>query len=124
MWSNYTNPDCSDNLKCRLHCFDEEKTSGVFCTRTIFNLCLLVLQCRLHSKFLKKKNLGYFVAGIYLRRVISYYIIDQSRFFTAEYFVTGIYLNRVISYYLIDQSRFLKGHFDLGYYVAGLFYTC
>ncbi len=47
-----------------------------------------------------------------------------NRFFTAGYFVTGIYLNRVISYYLIVQSRSLKGHFDLGYSVAGLFYTC
>jgi hypothetical protein len=30
-------------------------------------------------------------------------------------FVSGIYLWRVISYYLIDQSRIYKGHFDLGY---------
>jgi hypothetical protein len=47
-----------------------------------------------------------------------------NRFFTAGYFVTGIYLNRVISYYLIVQSRFSKGHFDLGYSGTGLFYTC
>jgi hypothetical protein len=25
MRSNYTNSDSFDNLKCRLHCFDEEK---------------------------------------------------------------------------------------------------
>jgi hypothetical protein len=42
----------------------------------------------------------------------------------AGYFVIGIYLKRVISYYIIDQSRFLKGHFDLGYSVVGSFYTC
>jgi hypothetical protein len=65
--------------------------------------------------------------GVFCRRDIiknGYCIKSINRFYTAGCFVTGIYLNRVISYYLIVQSRFSKGHFDLGYSGTGLFYTC
>ena len=75
--------------------------------------CNFFNQCRLHSEFYKKKKSGHFVTGTCLTMVILQNRSIAS--FQAGYFVTGIYLTRVISYYIIDQSRIYKGHFDSGY---------
>ena len=97
--------------------------TGVFCIGAIFNLLLFTFLSRSSSLWIvQEKKSGYFVTGLYLKMVI---LPNRSiALLKAGYFVIGIYLKRVISYYIIDQSRFFKGHFDLGYSVVGLFYTC
>ena len=72
-------------------------------------------------EILQEKKMGLFCHRDIIITVYCFKSINRSS--TAGCFVTGIYLNRVISYNLIDQSRFFKGHFDLGYSVTGLFYT-
>ncbi len=104
-------------------CFVEKNISGVFCIRVIFSIILLSFSL-LSSSFeiFQGKKIGVFCHRDLL--INGYSTKSINRFFSAGYFVTGIYLNRVISYYLIVQSRFSKGHFDLGYSGTGLFYTC
>jgi hypothetical protein len=104
-------------------CFAAKKFSGYFVSGLyLVSFCYHFLRCRLHTKFYKKTNSGYFVTGIFLIMAI---LPNRSiAIFKAGYFVMGIYLKWVVSYCLIDQYRFFKGHFDLGYSVTGLFYTC
>ncbi len=97
--------------------------SGVFCIRAIFiNILLSFFPMSSSHEILQEKKIGVYCHRDILKN--GYSTTSINRFFTAGYFVTGIYLNRVISYYLIDQSRFSNGHFDLGYSGTGLFYTC
>jgi hypothetical protein len=104
-------------------CFAAQKIFGVFCIRVIFIFLLLSVTSMSSSLWIwQEKKIGMFCHRDIL--INGYSTKSINRFFTAGYFVTGIYLNRVISYYLIVQSRFSKGHFDLGYSGTGLFYTC
>ena len=104
-------------------CFTKKYASGVFCIRDIHirpSLHNFLMSSLL--EILQEKKMGLFCHRDIIITVYCFKSINRSS--TAGCFVTGIYLNRVISYYLIDQSRFLEGHFDLGYSGAGLFYTC
>ncbi len=111
-------------LKCRLHLFYEEIfIRGVlYLGYNIYSAEFTYFLMSSSIEILQEKKTGVFCHRDILKNV--YWTKSINRFFTAGYFVTGISLNRVISYYLIVQSRFFKGHFDLGYSVAGLFYTC
>ncbi len=101
----------------------KNKFFGVFCIWVIFSILLLSFYVMSSSfESLQEKKIGVFCHRDIL--INGYSTKSINCFFTAGYFVTGIYLNRVISYYLIVQSRFFKGHFDLGYSGTGLFYTC
>jgi hypothetical protein len=103
--------------------FVAKKIFGVFCIRVIFIILLSSFTSMSSSLLIwQGKKIGVFCRRDILKNV--YCIKSINRFSAVGYFVTGIYLNRVISYYLIVQSRFSKGHFDLGYSGAGLFYTC
>ncbi len=104
-------------------CFVAKNYFGVFRSGLyLVSFCYHFIRCRLQTKFYMKNNSGYFVTRIFLKMAK---LPNRSiAFFKAGYFVIGIYLKRVVSYCLIDQYRFFKGHFDLGYSVAGLFYTC
>jgi hypothetical protein len=104
-------------------CFAAQNIFWLFCIRVLFSILLLSFTSMSSSLWIwQGKKIGVFCRRDILNN--GYTKKSINRFFTAGYFVTGIYLNRVISYYLIVQSRFFKGHFDLGYSVAGLFYTC
>jgi len=72
MRSNYTNSDCFDNLKCRLHCeFDKEKNiRGVLYKGHIKSPLFTYFAISSLLEIFKKKKSGYFVTGIYLKRVI------------------------------------------------------
>jgi hypothetical protein len=120
---NYTNSDCFENLKCRLHCFDEEKNiRGVLYKGHIKSTLFTYFAMSSLLEIFKEKKIGVFCHRDIL--INGYSTKSINGFFTAGYFVKGIYLNRVISYYLIVQSRFSKGYFDSGYSEPGLFYTC
>jgi hypothetical membrane protein len=104
-------------------CFAAQTNFGVFCIRVIFIILMLSFTSMSSSlEILQEKKMGVFC---HREIIITVYCFKSiNRFSTAGCFVTGIYLNRVISYYLIVQSRFSKGYFDLGYSEPGLFYTC
>jgi hypothetical protein len=103
-------------------CFAAHKIFGTFCIRVTFIILFLSFTLMSSSLFVQDLKIGVFChRGILINGHSNKSI---NCFYPAGYFVTGIYLNRGISYTLIDQSRFSKGHFDLGYSVTGLFYTC
>ena len=110
-------------LKCRLHLFYEEICiRGVLYQGYIYSAEFTYFLMSSSLEILQEKKIGVFCHRDILINGHSNKSINC--FYPAGYFVTGIYLNRVISYYLIVQSRFSKGHFDLGYSGTGLFYTC
>ena len=149
MRSKDTNRECSGLFNCRLYLFrGPNKFRGILYQGYIYHPYVIIYFNVVFTRnFTRKKNGGVlsqgdnyncllfqihqslFHGGVFCHRDIfkqgDFILPNRSiAFFKAEYFVTGIYLKRVISYDLIDQSRFFKGHFDLGYSVPGLFYTC
>ena len=121
--SKYANPECCGLFNCRLHLFYEEICiRGVLYQGYTYSAKFTYFLMSSSLEILQEKKMGVFC---HRDIIITFYCFKSiNRSSTAGCFVTGIYLNRVISYYLIVQSRFSKGHFDLGYSETGLFYTC